>query len=91
MGLAETGNQISKSELKKMDLNVIIRKLYDHNLIDRTTFDKMNEVRQLRNDFQHNGLAFEYSSSQALDAEDKITKAIDCINVLKTNYESKIK
>jgi hypothetical protein len=24
------------------------------------------------------------------DEDDKITKAIDCINVLKTNYESKI-
>jgi hypothetical protein len=73
-----------------MDLNVITRKLYDRNLIDQTTYDKMNEVRRLRNDFQHNGLAFKYSSSQAQDAEDKITKAIDCMNVLKTNYDSKI-
>jgi hypothetical protein len=76
--------------LKNIDLNVITRKLYDRNLIDQTTYDKMNEVRRLRNDFQHNGLAFKYSSSQAQDAEDKITKAIDCMNVLKTNYDSKI-
>jgi hypothetical protein len=50
----------------------------------------MNEVRLLRNEFHHNGLAFKYSSSQAQDAEDKTTMAIDCINVLKTNYDSKI-
>jgi hypothetical protein len=87
----KTGNQISKSELKKMDLNVITRKLYDRNLIDKTTFDKMNEVRQLRNDFQHNGLAFEYSSGQAQEAEEMVTKAIDCVRTLKTDYESKIK
>jgi hypothetical protein len=30
----KTGNKISKSELKNMDLNVINRKLYDRNLID---------------------------------------------------------
>jgi hypothetical protein len=51
----------------------------------------MNEVRQLRNDFQHDGLAFEYSSSQTQQAEEMATKAIDCIDVLRTNYESKIK
>jgi hypothetical protein len=83
-----TGNQISGKKLGRLES--IICELHNRNLIDKTTYDKMNEVRLLRNDFQHNGLAFKYSSSQAQNAEDKTTMAIDCINVLKTNYDSKI-
>ena len=84
-----TGKPISGKILKRLES--ILGELYNRNLIDKTTYDKMNEVRQLRNDFQHRGLAFKLSSSQAQDAEEKITKAIDCVNVLKTNYEDKIK
>jgi hypothetical protein len=87
----ETGNQISKSQLKNMDLCDITRELYKRNLINDTTRDKMNDVRQLRNDFQHGGLAFKLTSSQAQEAENMVTKAIDCIRTLKTDYESKIK
>ena len=83
-----TGNQISGKKLGRLEY--IICELHNRNLIDKTTYDKMNEVRLLRNDFQHNGLAFKYSSRQAQDAEDKTTMDIDCINVLKTNYDSKI-
>jgi hypothetical protein len=51
----------------------------------------MNDVRNLRNPFQHDDLAFKLTSSQAQEAEDMVTKAIDCVKALKTDYESKIK
>ena len=87
----KTGNQISKSQLKKMDLSIITQKLNNRKLIDKNTYNKMNDVRKLRNDFQHNGLAFTLTSSQAQKAEEMATRAIDCVKTLKTNYASKIK
>jgi hypothetical protein len=51
----------------------------------------MNGVRKLRNDFQHGGLAFKITSGQAQKAEDMVTKAIDCVRTLKTDYDSKVK
>jgi hypothetical protein len=84
-----TGNQISNKTLKRLES--IICKLYNRNLIDKSTYDKMNEVRLLRNEFQHGNLAFEISSSRAQQCEEMITKAIDCVKTLKANYESKIK
>jgi hypothetical protein len=74
-----------------MDLSDITRELHNRNLINDTTYDTMNKVRKLRNDFQHGGLAFKLTSSQAQEAEDMVTKAIDCVRTLKTDYESKIK
>lgn len=84
----KTGTPISNKKMKTVDS--IICELYTRNLIDKTTYDKMNEVRQLRNNFQHDGLAFKLSSSQAQDAETKIIKALDCVKTLLTNYRSVI-
>jgi hypothetical protein len=82
----KTGNPISNNKLKTVDS--ITCELYTRSLIDKMTYDKMNEVRQLRNDFQHDGLAFKLSSSQAQDAETKIIKALDCVETLITNYRN---
>lgn len=85
-----TGIQISNSKLKNMDLSAITQEFYNRNSIDKTTYDKMNDVRKLRNDFQHNGLGFQLTSSQAQRAEEIVTKAIDCVKNLKTKYAGKI-
>jgi hypothetical protein len=84
----KTGNPINKKQLKTVDL--ITCELYARSLIDKMRYDKMNEVRQLRNDFQHEGLAFKLSSRQAQDAETKIIKALDCVKTLLTSYRSVI-
>lgn len=83
-----TGNPISNKKTKTLES--ITCELYTRNLIDKITYDKMIEVRQLRNDFQHDGLAFKLSSSQAKDAETKIIKALNCVDTLLTNYRSVI-
>jgi hypothetical protein len=89
--LRNSVNSISESKVKKMKLQIITQELYDRKLIDKPTYDKMNDVRQLRNEFQHDDLAFKITSSQAQKAEDMVTKAIDCVRTLKTHYETKIK
>jgi hypothetical protein len=86
-----TGSQISNSKLKNMDLADITEELINRKLIDQATCDQMLDVRQLRNDFQHDGLAFKLNSSQAQKAEDMVTRAIDCVKILKTNYASNVK
>jgi hypothetical protein len=78
-----SGNPISKSRFKNMDLSGIASELYNRNLIDKSTFDKIDEIRQMRNEFQHDGLAFKISSGQAEEAEIKITNALDSANILK--------
>ena len=86
----KSGNPINQDELERMKLFHIINKLFNRKLINEVTYDKMNQVRQLRNEFQHDGLAFKLSSSQAQDAETKIMKALDCVDTLLTNYQSVI-
>jgi hypothetical protein len=83
-----TGNPISNSKLKFFD---ITEELYNRKLIDNATSDQMNNVRRLRNDFQHVGLAFKFTSSHAQKAEEMVTRAIDCVKILKTNYSSNVK
>jgi uncharacterized protein YutE (UPF0331/DUF86 family) len=71
-----------------MDLYHIINELSDRDIIDKTTRDKMHEVRELRNDFQHDNLAFKISSSKAAEVEAKVIKALDCVKIIKEKYES---
>jgi hypothetical protein len=66
----KTGNPISNKKTKTLES--ITSELYTRGLIDELTYDKMNKFRQLRNDYQHDGLAFKLSS-QAQDAETKNT------------------
>ena len=51
-----------------MDLRDITQELYNRKLIDKPTYDNMNDIRQLRNKFQHSDLAFKLTSSQAQEA-----------------------
>jgi len=81
-------NPISKSKMDDMDLYHIINELSDRDIIDKTTRDKMHEVRELRNDFQHDNLAFKISSSKAAEVEAKVIKALDCVKIIKEKYES---
>ena len=73
-----------------MDLQAITNELYYRNLIDQETYNKMNEVRKLRNPFHHNDLAFKITSSQAADAETKAIKALDCVKILKAKYDDSL-
>jgi hypothetical protein len=83
----KNGNPMSKSKMDDMDLYHIINELSNLDIIDQTTCNKMHEVRKLRNDFQHDYLAFKITSRQAQEADAKITVALDCVKILKAMYE----
>jgi hypothetical protein len=80
----KSGNPISNKKTKTLES--ITCELYTRNLIDKTTYNKMNEVRQLRNHFQHDGLPFKLSSSQAQGSRlcrDIIDKLSKCYRQIK--------
>jgi DNA-binding MltR family transcriptional regulator len=51
--------------------------LYTHKIIDESMYNKIEEVRKLRNVFQHEDRAIRYSSDQTQEAERIINNALD--------------
>jgi demethoxyubiquinone hydroxylase (CLK1/Coq7/Cat5 family) len=83
----KTGVNIAKKQLSHLES--IIRELYTQNIIDKTIYDKLNNVRNLRNELQHEDRAIKYSSDQADEAENIIDQAIECLKLLKSKYDTR--
>jgi len=79
-----TGTTLNTNELTW--LKRIIDALYGRNLIDKTIRDEMHDVRELRNEFQHEDRGLNFSSGEAKEAEGIIAMALNCIKYLKTKY-----
>jgi hypothetical protein len=83
----KTGASIAKEQLERLDPTIF--ELYTRNIIDKIIYDKLNNVRKLRNKLQHGDRAIKYSSSQAQEAENIIAQAIECLKLLKSKYENR--
>jgi uncharacterized protein YutE (UPF0331/DUF86 family) len=83
----KTGVSIAKKQLGRLEPT--ISELYTRNIIDKTIYDKLNNVRKLRNKLQHEDRAIKYSSSQAQEAENIIDQAIECLKLLKSKYDNR--
>ena len=83
----KTGVSIAKKQLERLE--PIISELYTRNIIDKTIYDKLNNVRDLRNELQHEDRAIKYSSNQAQEAENVIDQAIECLKLLKNKYDAR--
>ena len=79
------GKQLLDYELdKRVDLADIIKKLRSKKLVDDAVCDEMDKIRDLaRNNLQHNGTAFEYSSKQIKLYEDLTVMALKCLQYFK--------
>jgi uncharacterized protein YutE (UPF0331/DUF86 family) len=73
---------VTKEQIK--DLWSIIYEIYTRNIIDKTVYNKLDNVRNLRNELQHEYRAIKYSSNQAQEAENAIAQVIDCLKLLKS-------
>jgi hypothetical protein len=91
----QSGTPVSKSTLKK--LKFILTELHARKLIDSDIHDKMNGVknnnrivakglRNIRNEYEHEDRAFNYSSEQAQEDEVMANTALYCIKWLVTKY-----
>jgi secreted Zn-dependent insulinase-like peptidase len=83
----KTDVNIAKKQLKRLES--IICELYTQNIIDKTIYDKLNNVRNLGNELQHEDRAIKYSSDQAREAENVIDQAAECLNLLKSKYDNR--
>jgi uncharacterized protein YutE (UPF0331/DUF86 family) len=78
---------IANKQLERLE--PIISELYTENIIDKTIYDKLNNVRNLRNELQHEDRAIKYSSDQADESENVIDQAIECLKLLKSKYDNR--
>jgi hypothetical protein len=78
---------LGMSKGERADLSPIINKLCSKNLINQTICNEMHDAKNLRNEFEHEGGGFGYSSEQARQAETIVTKALRCVKYLKTKTE----
>jgi hypothetical protein len=83
----KTGVSIAKKQLKRLE--PIICELYRRNMIDKTIYDKLNNLRNLRNELQHEDRVIKYSSNQAQEAENVINQAIECLKLVKSKYDNR--
>jgi hypothetical protein len=86
--LSRSKNTSIRVPKKRLSLAYIICELYAQNIIDRTIYDKINKVKEVRNEFQHEDMAIRYSSSQAEAAETIINQALECITFIKSKFDS---
>ena len=82
----KTGVNIAKNQLSRLES--MICKLYAQNIIDKAIYAKLNNVRNLRNELQHEDRAIKYSSNQAEEAENVIDQARECLKLLKSKYDN---
>jgi secreted Zn-dependent insulinase-like peptidase len=83
----KTGVNIAKKQLSRLES--IICELYTQNIIDKTIYDELNNVRNLRNELQHEDRAIKYSSDQAHEAENVMDQAVECLKLLKSKYDNR--
>jgi hypothetical protein len=81
------GTPVGEKKLKDLSLQSIIILLYTHKIIDETTYNKILEVKGIRNDFVHDERFIRFSSEQLQKTERITIKALDCIMFLKTKYD----
>lgn len=79
------GKQLSGFRLnERKDLGDVIKQLYEKKMIDQSIRDDMNKINiWSRIPFQHNGLAFEFSSKQLKEQEGLTILALKCLEYLK--------
>ena len=75
---------------KNINLHSIIDELYNKNVIDKIVSDNMQKARTLRNPFQHEDRAMNYSSNQAEEAEQTIAQALDCVKILIKKFDDMV-
>jgi hypothetical protein len=83
-----TGIKVSRKTLRRLES--IICLLYNQGVINNIIRSKINRVRQLRNIFEHEDRSFQFSSTQAQEAEMVIIKALDCVQFIKAEYDRMI-
>jgi len=68
----------------RKDLGNIIKWLYEKEIVDQSTRDDMNKINVWsRIPYQHNGLAFEFSSKQLKEQTGLTVVALRCLEYLK--------
>jgi hypothetical protein len=81
------GTPVGKKKLKELSLHSIVVLLYTHKIIDETTYNKILEVKAIRNDFVHDEHSIRFPSEQLQKAERTTIKAMDCIISLKAIFD----
>jgi hypothetical protein len=65
--------------------------LRSRKIIGKTVYDQMENPRKLRNLFQHEDRALNFSSKQAAMAEQTVDKALNCVKILMKKFDNMVK
>lgn len=79
--------QIREEKIERLQLNLIIVLLYASRIIDHSTYSKMVEINQYRNDIVHTKEPFSEPEPRAKDAKRIIEMAITCLSKLIYEYD----